>query len=252
LVLRKFILFFILITPALSLRAQDSYNYSVYGIGASVSQVYPFDDLKIANKSYSFSLSGYYNWTPYVNFAAELQVGSLSGGSIVLDESKRQYDNHYKALVFHGDIALGELIDYSESGFLGRIKDFYAGTGLGFISNNMAFIQRYNIDSGSGYAPGTYRFPGDNSSINIMIPVRFGYEFKIYNEYDEPYIGINIGYIHNVTFGENLDGYTDPPNHFKNNSPDQYRQIVIGIKYNFGPITSYTKKINRYYNSSWN
>jgi hypothetical protein len=250
LVLRKFILFFILITLTLSLKAQDSYNYAVYGVGASVSQVYPFDDLKIANKTYAVSVSGYYNWTPYVNFAAELQVGSVSGGSIVLDESKRQYDNHYKALVFHGDIALGELIDYSGSTALGVLKNFYAGTGFGFIYNDMAFIQRYNLDP-TGYTVGAYRFPGANSSVNLMVPFRFGYEFKLYNDFDEPYIGINIGYTHNVTFGENLDGYTDPPSHFKNNSPDQYRQIVIGIKYNFGPITSYTKKINSTRSYSW-
>jgi hypothetical protein len=47
-----------------------------------------------------------------------------------------------------------------------------------------------------------------------------------------------------MTWGEGLDGYTDPGSGFKNNSQDQYRQIVVGIKINFGSVVPYTKQIN--------
>ena len=43
-----------------------------------------------------------------------------------------------------------------------------------------------------------------------------------------------------------LDGYDDPPNHFKNQYPDQYRQIAITVKYDFGRIRAFTKRIRGY------
>jgi len=243
LILKKFVLLFILGVSSLVLKAQDSYNYSPYGIGFFASYNLPYADLKIANRGKTYNITGYYNLTPYIPLGAEVQFGDISGGSTTLDQSGRQYDNHYKAFIIHGDFALGEAIDYEGNFFLRLVKDLYAGTGFGLISNNMAFIQRTNLYA-TGYPVGTYVFPGANKSLNLIVPIRFGYEFKIYNAYDEPFIGLNIGYIHNITWGEGLDGYIDPPTGFKNNSPDQYSQIVVGIKINFGPSIPYTKQIN--------
>lgn len=242
--MKKFILPFIFFATTLSLKAQDSYNFSRYGVGVFASYNLPFDDLKIANRGKTYNITGYYNLTPYVPLGAELQFGDLSGGSIVSDAFKRQYDNHYKAFIVHGDFALGELIDYDGNFFLRLVKDLYVGTGVGVISNNMAFIQRTNLIPDALNPVGSYTFPGKNTSLNLLVPIRFGYEFKIYNDYDEPFIGINIGYVHNITWAEGLDGYTDPPTAFKNNSPDQYRQIVVGIKVNFGGVVPYSKQIN--------
>ena len=242
-VLRKAILFFILIFSGLVLRAQDSYNYTPYGVGFFSSYNRPYDDLKKANNSISINATGYFNASPYTSLGLELQVGGLSGGSIVTDPNRRQYDNHYKAAVLHVDFSLGEVINYSNSDFLDAIKDFYLGTGIGVINNDMAFVQRTNLLP-TGYPVGAYTFPGKNSSLNMIVPLRIGYEFKIYNEWAEPYLGIQIGYIHNYTFGEGLDGYADPPSKFRNDAPDQYRQIFIGVKYNFGNPTSYIKRIN--------
>jgi hypothetical protein len=73
--------------------------------------------------------------------------------------------------------------------------------------------------------------------------LRFGYEFKIYDSYNEPSMAIDLGYIHTVAFGEGLDGYDDPSSKFKNDALDQYRQISISFKYYFGKVTSYNKLI---------
>jgi hypothetical protein len=48
-------------------------------------------------------------------------------------------------------------------------------------------------------------------------------------------------------FGEGLDGYDDPSNKFKNNATDQYSQIVIGVKFSLGNVTSYNKLIRSFY-----
>ncbi|MBC7401490.1 MAG: hypothetical protein H7289_16245 [Mucilaginibacter sp.] len=227
----------------MSANAQDSYNFSHFGIGFFGSYNKPYADLKQANRGKTYNITGYYNLTPYVPLGLEVQFGNISGGSILTDVAKRQYENHYLAVIVHGDIALGEIMDYDGNFFLKFAKDLYIGTGFGMINNNMAFIQRTNLIA-TGYPIGGYTFPGQDASANLIVPIRFGYEFKIYNAYDEPFIGLNIGYIHNMTWGEGLDGYTDPASGFKNNSQDQYSQIVVGIKINFGTVAPYTKQIN--------
>jgi hypothetical protein len=40
-----------------------------------------------------------------------------------------------------------------------------------------------------------------------------------------------------------MDGYDDPNLKFKNNAPDMYRQITLGVKFNFGNQVSYIKSI---------
>jgi hypothetical protein len=76
-----------------------------------------------------------------------------------------------------------------------------------------------------------------------MIPLRVGYEFKVFDDYNEPSWAIDVTYIHSLAFGEGLDGYNDPPSKFKNNAIDQYRQISIGFTYYFGTVVSYNKLI---------
>jgi len=105
-------------------------------------------------------------------------------------------------------------------------------------------VQRTNVVPENGSL--SYVFPGNNSSINFIVPLRFGYEFKFYNDYEEPFMALDIGYIHNMVFGEGLDGYDDPSNKFKNNATNQYTQIVVGVKFNFGNVTSFNKLIRRF------
>lgn len=241
--MKKILLFFIALAASIGAKAQG-YNYSKYGLEFTASSVRPYADMKIANDTYAFGVTGYYNLTPYVPVGLELQMGKLAGGSTELDYYKRQYRNNYMALMLHGDLQLGEIIDYSRSRFVAFFKDFYIGSGVGFMFNNMAFIQRTNLVPDSQYPVGTYRFPGDDKSVNLMVPIRIGYEVKIFNDYDEPYMAVTLGYNHSFTWGEGMDGYTDPPSGFKNNALDQYRQIVIGLKLNFGGTRpSYTKSI---------
>jgi hypothetical protein len=117
------------------------------------------------------------------------------------------------------------------------LKDIYIGSGVGVISNNMTDIAR--VQTASGYV-----FPGSDKSTNIIVPLRVGYEIRINNSFGEQFMGINLGYITNVTWGEGLDGYADSSKEFKNNAPDLYRQIVVGVKFNFGPTRSFYKAIN--------
>lgn len=218
----------------------QNYNYPKFGVGLTVGATYPYADLAQSNNGYSGSLALYYNLSPYMPVGLEIQSGQLSGGSRYTDPNTREYKNQYLAAAVHGDFFLGQIIEYDNSGFMRLIKDIYLGGGLGVIKNNMTYIQRVKLNSNPPYV-----FPGQDQSTNVMVPLRVGYEFKIYNGYGDQIFGINLGYIHNITFGEGLDGYADPASNFKNNAPDQYRQIVVGIKFNFGPVGSFFKSIDR-------
>jgi hypothetical protein len=243
--LKKYILLFIAALAAISVNAQSGYNYQELGVGLDANYVRGYTNLQTQYYHPAFGVSFIYNYSPYIPIAAEIQFGQLSGGGLTpsLDKYGRQYTNSYKALVLHGDFQLGAAIDYEGSWVLKLVKNFYGGTGIGFISNTNK-VQRTNVYPQNG--PLTYVFPGKDNSLDIMVPFRFGYEFKIFDSYDEPGMAIDIGYVHNFAFGEGLDGYNDPPTKFKNNATDQYTQIVIGFKYFFGNVVSYNKLIRTF------
>ncbi|OOQ57891.1 hypothetical protein BC343_12005 [Mucilaginibacter pedocola] len=226
---------------SVAVRAQNAgYNFNAYGIGIGGGIVHPLADLKKGYNDKAFNGNFTYYFNPYVPVVLELQAGKLRGGGndISIDKDTRRYSNSYKAVMLHVDYQLGDAIDYYRSGFLNIIKNFYGGIGVGAILNKVN-TNRYSL------LDPTYRFPGSDKSTNVIVPLRFGYEFKIYDYYGVPKFGIDIGYQHYVTFGEGLDGYEDPTSLFKNNAPDQYRMISIGLKYNFGPEHSYDKAIGR-------
>lgn len=235
--MKKLFVFFFVLIQAIAAKSQ-SYNYNMFGIGANVSSVYPYADLAIAKTTNAFNITAYYNYSPYIPIGLEYQMGTLSGGSRKLDTHGREYTNNYKALIVHADLYLGQVIEYDFSTALHILKDVYIGTGVGVISNNVTDnIAR--VQQGTGYV-----FPGSDKSANIITPLRVGYEFRVNNSYGEQFMGINVGYITNITWGEGLDGYDDSSKNFKNNAPDLYRQIVVGVKFNFGPTQSFYKSIH--------
>jgi hypothetical protein len=215
----------------------QNYNYNEYSAGGSFSITRAHVDVAKQINRRAFSANINYHFSPYLTFGAELQSGNLSGGDHVYDPHLREFSNNYTSFTLIGDVQVGEISNYMDSWFLYALKDFYAGTGIGVINNKMSFIQRVKPD-GSAYV-----FPGKDKSLNLLVPIRLGYEFKIYNGYGEPQFRLNLGYQLGLTFGEGLDGYNDPPSKFKNNSLDMYSQIMVGVKIGFGNITSYTKPI---------
>ncbi len=243
--MKKLILLFVFVFSVVLAKAQMGYNYKEFGIGLDVSYERGYTNIARQDNHIATSINFIYNYSPYIPVAAELQFGTLSGGGLTPAKDKygRQFTNHYEAFILHADFQLGEVIDYSQNDLLNVIKNFYFGTGVGFVFNNNT-VQRTNVYPQNG--PLTYVFPGSDNSINMTVPLRFGYEFKLFNEYSEPYMAIDIGYVHSLVFGEGLDGYDDPSNVFKNNASNQYRQIVVGVKFNFGNITSYNKLIRRF------
>src|ERR1700744_4558009 len=188
------------------------------GVGFDISTIRGFRSVAKQNNTLAVGFHYTYYPSPYFPVTFEVQKGRLTGGSIVTDEYRRWYVNNYMAFLLHADLQLGQVVDYEDNDFMNVLKNAYLGIGGGFVKDNVQ-NQRYNILP-LGYAPGTYRFPGVDDSTDPDVNFRIGYEFKFYNEYDEPAFRLHIEYVHHVVFGEGLDGYNDPVQKFKNNDPD--------------------------------
>lgn len=243
--MKKYILLFVFAASAAFAKAQAGYNYYEWGIGAEASYERGYTNVPRQDNNIGFAGKLIYNYNPYLPIELEIQAGHLSGGGLTVDKDKygRQFSNHFIAAYLHADVHLGAIIDYGDDWFLNRIKNFYLGTGFGLVDNNNK-VQRTNVIPQNGSLD--YVFPGKDKSTNFAIPLRVGYEFKIYDSYDQPGWAIDVGYIHTLVFGEGLDGYDDPSSKFKNNATNQYRQFVIGFKYFFGNTVAFNKLVKNY------
>jgi hypothetical protein len=216
-------------------------SYYEYGFGIGASYDRAFADLKRQDSHPGYSFNVTYNFNPFLPLGAEFQFGTLEGGGRTVDKdlSGRYFKNNYKAMIVRGDLLFGQLINYSGSDVLSVVKDFFIGGGIGAIGNNIVDVQRTNLIKANGSTD--YVFPGRDASLNLLFTLRFGYELKLYNFFDEPRYHIALCYQHNIVIGEGLDGYNDDPRKFKNNAPDQYGQISLVFRMDFGETTVYTK-----------
>jgi hypothetical protein len=223
----------LLTTVTLISKAQIGYDYAQYdiGFGGSINQVY--GDAEKLKSTKAANVSFVFNQTPFVNYLVEVQAGSLEGGDRT-SKSGRYFKNGYTAILFRGQLQAGEIIDYSNGGLMGVVKNFYLSTGLGYILNK---IKAENITRVSNTTP-PYTTAGLNKSTELYIPARIGYEFKIFNQYNQPSVKIDLAYQFNMDFTDNMDGFT------AGRSTDKMVQYSIGVKFALGDVTSYRKAIN--------
>ena len=217
----------------LTARAQLGHEYAQYdlGFGGDVSRVVS-SDVETVSSQPTFHFNFNYNISPFVNYIVEAQAGTLKGGSET-SVSKRVFSNDYTAVIMRGQIQAGELIDYSQSKLMNGLKNFYISSGIGFVVNKVTVpIGLRSPDTEGFYSPGR-----DHSN-QLLIPFRIGYEFKIFNKFNQPSVKIDLGYQYNYILGDDLDGFETGQG--KN---DVYDQLSIGVKFSIGGITSYRKSI---------
>lgn len=212
-------------------KAQTGYNYAQYDAGLGIALNQAYTDAETITKTPALLLNVTYNHTPFLNYIAELQLGRLAGGDSVNTISGRQFKNNYTAATFRAQIQAGEFIDYADNKVYNALKNIYLSSGLGVIYNNMVEINRIS------------RIPnfvstGRNTSTEFFIPIKAGYEFKVFNSYNEPTIKIDLGYQYNYVLGDQLDGIK------AGSRKDVYTQLVLGVKFAIGGYTSYRKSIS--------
>jgi hypothetical protein len=240
--LKKFSLFFAFVVISLSVSAQIGYNYNQFSLGVGISSVKIHGDMNKAYKQAAYNVNLNYHYTPFVTFSTEAQFGKLQSANAdtAMAVYGEQSSNKYAAIIFHADVQLGEFINYNDDfssiPILTKIangaKNIYIGTGVGVIFNKMEFINRQDFNDPN------IVYNGLDKNNELIIPVRIGYEYKIYNAYDEPQIRLDLGYQANFSYGDNMDGFKS------GKASDWYSQITFGIKIGLGGVTSYRKPIH--------
>lgn len=232
----KSILRVALVTLSISLlsyaaKAQIGYNYDQWdlGVAGGYNTVYGDAETQTYAPSIHFNLN--YNQTPFLNYVFEVQTGQLKGGNEFKDTTGRQFSNSFTMFAFRVQIQGGEIFDYSQSTFYNALKNLYIAPGIGYIVNNLK-TNRYSLKIPDFYTP------GEDHSTEIVLPLRIGYEFKLFNSMGEPSVKIDLGYQYNIVFGDELDGFKTGRTNY-----DIYTQYTLGIKFAIGGGTSYRKQI---------
>ena len=225
----NFLTLFICFTSFIA-KAQLGYNFSHYDVGVAAGFNTVYGDELPAATTPSANFNFTYNQTPFTNFVFEAQIGRMAGGDS-LATTGRQFTSSFTSFIFRGQLQFGEFVDYSNSSLMNGIKNLYVSAGIGYVVSHITSISRY-----PSAIPGYYA--GQNNSQQPFLPLRLGYEFKFYNQYEEPTFKVDIGYGYNYIFGNNLDGYT------YTHSNDAYSQFSIGVKFSIGSeVVSYRKQI---------
>ena len=228
----KITLILSLCTTSFLAKAQIGYDYAQYDIGTAIGvNTAAMADVNTFRIAPSIHFNFNYNQSPYVNYVLELQVGRIEGGDSVKSSSGRQFENHFTSFLFRAQLQAGEFIDYSASPFMNVMKNWYVSAGVGYIANHIVAKSLDKRDP-------TFAL-GDNNAQAPFVPLRLGYEFKLYNDYNQPSVKIDIGYQYNFVFSDNLDGYSTQAS-----NKDAYAQLTIGVKFAIGGVTSYRKQIH--------
>ncbi|TDG37564.1 hypothetical protein EZJ43_00265 [Pedobacter changchengzhani] len=216
-------------------------NYFKFSGGIGLGPNYSFTDVYKGKRGFTTYGTLDYHITPFVTAGLEAQFGSIRGGSITDDRYNRQFTNHYASISANAKIMLGEFVDYDKNDFLYNIRGLYGGLGIGVVNNNIVDIVRFrpSYSDDPGFGP----FPGRDKSLNLLVPINLGINFFINDDYGYMRYVINVNAQSNVTFGEGLDGYNDPPSKYRNDAPDIFNTYTIGVKYFFGSIRSYRKTL---------
>jgi hypothetical protein len=228
---KVFLLLIVGLAAAVNAKAQLAFEYAQYDVGVATGVNTVYGDAQTLTKTSSVHFNLNYNVSPFINYVFEVQLGQLKGGDSLNTTSGRQFTNNFTSVMLRGQVQLGEVIDYSQSAVANAAKNLYLSTGIGIVVNNLVNVNRYSIQLPGYYTPGT------NTSNEVLIPVRIGYEFKVFNNYSQPALKIDLGYQYNFILGDDLDGYQVGA---KN---DAYSQFTIGLKFAIGQVTSYRKQI---------
>ncbi|MBE7177664.1 MAG: outer membrane beta-barrel protein [Mucilaginibacter polytrichastri] len=214
-------------------KAQLGYNYPKIDIGGGLSRNVAYTDAETLKSTLAIHANVGYNISPFTNLIAEYQRGKFRGGDAVNTLSGREFTNQFNSLAIRLQFQAGEFMNYQKNAVFNALKNVYVGGGIGVMANNITQINRQSIQI-TDYE---YITPGKDKSTELFVPVRIGYEIKLYNEYDEPRVKFDIGYQHNFMLDDNLDGFT------AGIANDTFSQIFIGVKFGIGGGTSYRKAI---------
>jgi hypothetical protein len=219
--------------------AQSNYFKMSYGFGGGMNRSYT----DVYQGDYGKIIYGVFDYhvTPFLTMGLEGQYGRIKGGIAVKDPSGRWFVNKYTALTANLKLMLGELVNYNQGGLLYNMRGIYLGFGLGAINNDISNIARSGPEG--NYTSDNSRFGGEDKSVNLLLPINFGFNYYIKDNYGYMRYVINVNAQSNITFGEGLDGYSESRLKSNNTFPDMYNSVTVGFRYMFGSVRSYRKTL---------
>lgn len=217
--------------------ASAQFNELKYTAGFSAGPNRSYTDVQKGTWGHTFAIDADFYPFRYLTVGLEAQAGLVQGGNINTDANNRQFANRYYSGTANAKLMIGRIINPQSSEFLYSIRGLYLGSGVGLIKNHMIEIVRFrpSFSNDPGYGP----FPGQDNSINLVIPVNFGINFYIGESGFVSNFIINVNAQSNVTLGEGLDGYDDPTIKFRNKKEDIYNVYSVGLKYIIGKYRYY-------------
>lgn len=219
----------IVVFIAAKARSQPSYNYAKFDFGFAGAVVKPFADEKFNAVSPAIIVGLTYNYTPYVNYIASLQIGAALGRS----DGYSEYDTRYTAPCLRIQLQAGEFINYEQTIINHVLKNLYISMGAGLLYHITQKKQTvFTPNNGSSTIQ-------NNTDIyyNMFVPAIIGYEIKLMNSQQEPFMKVDIAYQYNYILGDNFDGTIAG----KHN--DVLHQLSIGVKLAISGSSYYRKPI---------
>ncbi|RZM03332.1 MAG: hypothetical protein EOO88_56585 [Pedobacter sp.] len=196
-------------------------------VGAGAGVTHSYADVFGNSISSAAKLEFSYYLNQFINVGLNYQRGKIVGGNVYTNKWEREFTNNFNSVDMHVKLQLGAFVDYEESIFLNGIKGLYVGTGIGGIQNNHKNSIRYRLSTGE-------KFPGYDRSKEMFIPLMAGINFHIPDKLDVTRVMINLNFQGNIVSGEGLDSYDFNGTLGKQNIPDIFTFMSIGVSYHFG------------------
>ncbi|MDF3076517.1 MAG: hypothetical protein K0S09_406 [Sphingobacteriaceae bacterium] len=200
--------------------AQVANEYNKFDIGAAYGVKKVLNTPGIDNSAKFIHVNLGYNFTPYTNFIAEYQNGHMGGVINGVD-----FTNRYQAGLVRGQIQAGAFLTNSESRFASAMKNAYVGAGVGTIT----FKNGEPLDGS---------VPKNRVSNNIFVPLRAGYEYKLFIG-NAPSIKLDAAYQYSFMYNDGNQGFRS--NHYN----DTGHQFILGVKIGFLSRSSFQRSIRR-------
>lgn len=221
-----------------------SYTGFTYGVSTQAGLAGFNAEKKIGtNKTYVYGGSLDYYFSPFIIGGIEYNKVQLKGGT---DIYNRAFISDFSSIEVRGNVSVGQFIDYSYSPFLYAIRNVNAGFGIGFISgsNNVEdYVPGSTVTDPTPFPRRMHARDLGKSEFSgvVSLPLTVGYNFNIYDAYQETRFVVGLSYKMVFTTSDDLDGYADDPNIFANKANDAYTSFRVSLKYLFGPRGLYFK-----------
>ena len=221
------------------IRTESFYPYGPWTLsgGSGYSELY--GDLNHSNSGLVYFLGGARNINQWVSVNLELMQGTLSAY-----EMKNHWTdglsviNQFSAADITGRVSLGEFFNYPQDFFQKIIFGLYAGSGIGYMSNNVSNItvKFKNRDK--------LKITDFNSSnihantSNFFIPINVGINLHLTRRFF-----FNVNYQFSYAFSDYVDGYNFQKPTATNNYNDMFSVLTFGLNFYLGKVGS------RYYST---